>query len=146
MIENILNGEELLAIIVRNKYDKPGITFVTPNEFSQQMAIMNHSKGHVISPHVHNMVKRDVHYTQEVLVIKKGKLRVDFYDSNKNYLESRILKDGDVILLSSGGHGFEVLEELQMVEVKQGPYVGEMDKTRFKGIEKESISIKGKEE
>lgn len=146
MIENILNGNKLLAIIIRSNFNNPGITFVTPDDFSQQMAAMNHPKGHIISPHVHNMVKRDVHYTQEVLVIKKGKLRVDFYGSNKNYLESRILSDGDVILLSSGGHGFEVLEELQMVEVKQGPYVGEMDKTRFKGIGKESVNIKGEEE
>lgn len=142
MIENVLSGEQILAIIIRSNFNKPGITFVTPEDFSQQMAIMNHPEGHVIFPHVHNMVKRDVHYTQEVLVIKKGKLRVDFYDDNQKYLESRIIKDGDVILLSSGGHGFEVLEELQMIEVKQGPYVGEHDKTRFKGIDKQNAIIK----
>jgi mannose-6-phosphate isomerase-like protein (cupin superfamily) len=85
-------------------------------------------------PHVHNPVSRDVQYTQEVLIIRKGKLRVDFYDNEQNYLESHILNGGDVILLASGGHGFEVLEELEMIEVKQGPYLGEQDKTRFKGI------------
>ena len=46
---------------------------------------------------------------------------------------STILRTGDVILLASGGHGFEVLEELEMYEIKQGPYIGEDDKTRFEG-------------
>ena len=65
--------------------------------------------------------------------LPRGKLRVDFFDEQQNYLESRILVGGDVILLSKGGHGFEVLEEIEMYEVKQGPYAGESDKTRFVG-------------
>lgn len=120
-----------LAIIVKHNYDKPGISFVTPDDFSQQLAYMHHPKGHVILPHVHNEVKREVLYTKEVLVIKKGKLRCDFYTDNQEYLESVILEDGDVILLASGGHGFECLEETLMYEIKQGPYAGENDKTRF---------------
>lgn len=141
MIENVFDGSQLLAVIIRSDFNKPGITFVTPDDFSQQLAIMNHPEGHIINPHVHNMVKRNVHYTQEVLVIKRGKLRVDFYDDNQKYLKSKIIGEGDVILLSSGGHGFEVLEELQMIEVKQGPYVGEKDKTRFYGIDGQNAII-----
>ena len=120
-----------LAIIVKHNYDKAGISFVTPDDFSQQLAYMHHPKGHVILPHVHNEVKREVLYTKEVLVIKKGKLRCDFYTDNQEYLESVVLEDGDVILLASGGHGFECLEETLMYEIKQGPYAGENDKTRF---------------
>jgi len=131
MIEHITQGTKILAIIVRARFNKPGIEFVTPNEFSQQLAFMRHPAGKMIEPHVHNLVRREVHYTQEVLFIRKGKLRVDFYSDEQDYLESRILLDGDVVLLSSGGHGFEVLEEVEMFEVKQGPYAGEMDKTRF---------------
>lgn len=121
----------VLAIIVKATYDKPGISFVTPDDYSQQLAYMHHPKGHVILPHVHNEVKREVLYTKEVLVIKKGKLRCDFYTDNQEYLKSVILEDGDVILLASGGHGFECLEETQMYEIKQGPYAGENDKVRF---------------
>jgi mannose-6-phosphate isomerase-like protein (cupin superfamily) len=95
---------------------------------------MKRPSGYVIEPHVHNKVQREVFYTQEVLLMKKGKVRVDFYDSQQCYLESRILETGDVILLASGGHGFQALEEIEMVEVKQGPYAGEGDKTRFAGI------------
>ena len=69
--------------------------------------------------------------TQEVLVIKTGKLRVDFYTDEKAYLKSYLLEQGDVILLASGGHGFEVIEDMEMYEIKQGPYAGDDDKTRF---------------
>ena len=140
MIERIENNGQLYAIIVRTQFQEPGISFFTPNEFSQQLAFMNHPKGKVIQPHIHNPVPREVIYTQEVLFIKSGKLRVDFYDEDKHFLESRILTAGDVILLAKGGHGFEVLEELQMIEVKQGPYVGEQDKTRFT-VEREAVNI-----
>ena len=129
MVEEIKHQNDLFAIIVRSSFNKPGITFFTSGEWSQQMAYMNHPKGKVIEPHVHNPVKREVHYTQEVLLIKKGKLRVDFYLENQEYLESRILSDGDLILLMTGGHGFEILEDLEMIEVKQGPYAGDQDTT-----------------
>lgn len=141
MIEKITHCHQLLAIIISKNFHQPGIHFFTPDEFSQQIAYMSHPKGKAIQPHIHNPVHREVIYTQEVLFIKKGKLRVDFYDNQQQYLESRILESGDVILLSSGGHGFEVLEEIEMIEVKQGPYVKEQDKTRFIGITSEQAKI-----
>jgi mannose-6-phosphate isomerase-like protein (cupin superfamily) len=95
---------------------------------------MCHPEGKVIQPHVHNLIMREVKYTQEVLVIRKGKVRVDFYADNQEYLESTILKTGDIILLASGGHGFEMLEETEMIEIKQGPYAGENDKIRFNPV------------
>lgn len=133
MVTTIQHHSETLAIIVSHAFDKPGISFFTPNNFSQQLAYMRHPAGKVIPAHVHNPVPREVSYTAEVLLIKRGKIRVDFYDSQQTYLESRVLVAGDVILLVSGGHGFEVLEEIEMVEVKQGPYAGDQDKTRFEG-------------
>lgn len=132
-IEQIVNERgQIMAIIISNKFNEKGIHFFTPNEFSQQLAYMNHPAGKIIEPHYHNAVQRNVIFTQEVLIIKKGKLKVDFYDDDLTYAQSRILEEGDVILLSAGGHGFEVLEEIEMIEVKQGPYQGESDKTRFK--------------
>lgn len=130
-VEEIRHNDELIAIIVFDEFREKGIHFFTSGGMSQQLAYMNHPKGKVIPPHVHNPVPRNVEYTQEVLVIKNGKLRVDFYSTQRTYLESRVLKAGDVILLIHGGHGFEILEELEMIEVKQGPYVGDHDKTRF---------------
>ncbi len=139
---SIKKKDKLLAIILRDGYECEGVDFITPDEYSQQLAYMHHPAGKVIDAHVHNVIHRNVVYTQEVLFIKKGKLRVDFYDDYKDYLESRILKAGDTILLTSGGHGFKVLEEVEMIEIKQGPYAGGQDKVRFEGADDGQINIK----
>lgn len=143
-VEHVTIGDQPLAIIVRGDFSYPGIHFFTPDDFSQQLAFMRHPAGKIIEPHVHNPVSRNVHYTLEVLLIKRGRLRVDFYDDSRNYIESRILAGGDIILLASGGHGFEVLEEVEMVEVKQGPYAGDQDKTRFAADATTVRVVKGK--
>jgi mannose-6-phosphate isomerase-like protein (cupin superfamily) len=103
---------------------------------------MNRPEGYIIAPHRHNIVPREVHLTQEVLVIKSGKIRVDFYDNDQNYIESSILYQGDVILLADGGHGFKMLEPTEMIEVKQGPYCGERDKVRFESVADNQVIIK----
>ena len=132
-IERVEHAGELYALIVRDEFSEPGVHFFTPGDLSQQLGFMKHPAGRVIGAHVHNPVPRSVAYTQETLFIKKGRLRVDFYDEAQGYLESRELHAGDVILLVKGGHGFEVLEALEMIEVKQGPYAGDRDKTMFVG-------------
>lgn len=142
MIENVIYNNKLLSVIIRSKYKSKDIEFFTPDDFSQQLAYMNRPKDYVIPPHVHNAVQRDVHFTQEVLVIKSGKVRVDYYDDDRNYLESRVLNKGDVVLLAYGGHGFEMIEDSEIIEVKQGPYAGEMDKVRFEPISKDKLEIK----
>ena len=141
MTENILHNGKVLALILRREFRADGIHFFTPNDFSQQLGYMNRPRGYVIPPHVHNPVERSVQYTKEVLFIRSGKVRVDFYDDDKNYLESRILTAGDVILLAFGGHGFEMLEASEMIEVKQGPYAGDADKTRFSSIPAETVRL-----
>lgn len=131
MIEEITHQQTILGVIIRANYRTEGISFFTPNDFSQQLGYMNRPKGYIIEPHVHKILERKVTLTQEVLYIKTGKVRVDFYDEARNYLESRIVENGDVILLASGGHGFEMLEQSEIIEIKQGPYAGDEDKVRF---------------
>jgi len=143
MIQKIYHKDMLLSIIIRSGFEKNGIEFFTPDDFSQQLAYMKHEEGYNILPHVHNAVPREVQYTQETLFIKSGKVRVDFYDDNKQYLESHILSQGDVILLATGGHGFKMLEESEIIEVKQGPYAGEQDKTRFEAVSDDKTKIEG---
>ena len=134
------NGERL-ALIIRGTFQGQGIHFFTPPHLSQQLAYMQHPAGKLIEPHVHNPVIREVQYTQEVLFLRRGRLRVDFYAAPGSYLESRILEAGDLILLATGGHGFEVLEDIEMIEVKQGPYAGDADKTRFSGIDAAEVRL-----
>lgn len=142
MIEHIAKDSRLLALIIRAGFEKDGIEFFTPDDFSQQLAYMRRPTGYVIQPHVHNPVAREVLYTKEVLFIKSGVVRVDFYTDEQVYLESTILRPGDVILLAYGGHGFEILEKAEIIEVKQGPYAGELDKTRFAPVPKQQVEMK----
>ncbi len=141
MIKQITHNDKILAIIIKNNYSKDGVEFFTPDDFSQQLAFMSHKKGKKIDAHTHNVVPREVNYTKEVLVIRKGKLRVDFYEENQNYIESHTIKQGDVILLAYGGHGFEILEDCEMIEIKQGPFLGVQDKIRFECVEKTEVKI-----
>lgn len=131
MIEHIIYQDKELGLILRSSFHKDGIEFLTPSTYSQQLGYMNRPAGYAIAPHVHNPVAREVQYTKEVLFIKSGRVRVDFYSDAQLYLESVILEAGDTILLAFGGHGFEMLEPTEIIEVKQGPYAGEGDKTRF---------------
>jgi hypothetical protein len=142
MIENIIHQESIYAIIIRANYEKEGISFFTSDDFSQQLGYMKRPKGYEIPPHVHNVVPREVTLTQEVLFIKRGIVRVDFYQQDKTYLFSKILNQGDVILLAAGGHGFTIIEEAEIIEVKQGPYCGELDKVRFESVNNSSEQIK----
>lgn len=141
MVERITHKDLDLAIIIRNSYSKEGIEFFTNDDSSQQLGYMNRAENHVIEPHRHNIIPRAVHLTQEVLFIKSGKVRVDFYDNHQHYLFSKILEKGDVILLSDGGHGFKMLEQSEIIEVKQGPYSGERDKVRFESIDDTKICL-----
>ena len=141
MIDRITHQGQELALIVRAGFHKDGIEFFTPGRYSQQIGYMKHPPGYVIAPHVHNPVVREVHYTNEVLFIRSGRLRVDFYSEDREYLKSTILVTGDVILLILGGHGFEMLEPTEIIEVKQGPYAGDQDKTRFDAVFPDQVTL-----
>ncbi len=142
MIERIIRESKLLALIIRSEFSKDGIEFFTPEHFSQQLGYMKRPKGYVVKPHLHIPVGREIYFTKEVLFIRSGEIRIDFYDQNTTYLESKILKRGDVILLAFGGHSIEVLEEAEIIEVKQGPYAGESDKKWFDPIDLKTVIYK----
>ena len=130
MVEHVEHEGVTLAIIIPANHSGDGIEFFTEKNYSQQLAFMRRPEGYMIAPHVHLPVPRQVVYTQEVLFIRKGIVRVDFYDKHEKYLKSRILEAGDCILLAQGAHGFEMLADSEMIEVKQGPYT-EHDKRKF---------------
>ena len=132
----------MLSIIIRDNYHATGITFITPDDYPHQLGYMNREKDYVIAPHVHNRVPRTVDFTQETLVVKSGVVRVDFYTQEQKYLESRIIYKGDIILLAAGGHGFKMIQPSEMIEIKQGPYAGAMDKVRFEPIEDDKVILK----
>lgn len=125
------NSDKIIAIIVRHHHQSDGIDFFTPDHFPQQLGYMSHRKGHSIKRHMHNPIKREFWDLQEVLLIKRGKLRADLFSDKAEHVSSPILEAGDLIFIASGGHGFEVIEDVEMIEVKQGPFIGEDAKTYF---------------
>ena len=143
MIEKIQNQKKLYALIVRSRYrKKKGINFFTDKNATQQFGYMNHKKDHIILPHRHNKRQSKILLTTEVIIILKGMLRVDFYSDKEKYLFSKRLYSNDIIMLSSGGHGFKVLKDTQMIEVKQGPYSLSMDKVKFEKVNENKIKIR----
>ena len=134
MIDLIIHNNIRYGIIISNKYNLKGANFFTEENDILQLGYMKHSTGHTIQPHYHKQIERKINNTQEVLFIKTGKIRVDFYSENNQRIDSRILNSGDVIIILNGGHGFEVLESVEMYEVKQGPYLGVNDKVCFNPI------------
>ena len=144
-MENVIkiehNGVELGAI-VRSTYHNSGIGFFSGENDGLQLGYMNRPDGHVIVPHTHNKIKREVYYTEEILFIRSGEVRVDFYDDNQQYIESHMVHSGDIVILKGGGHGFKVIERADIFEVKQGPYLGTQDKVRFEPIADQEAIIK----
>jgi hypothetical protein len=134
-VEEIRDGNSIVAVIIRASFNEPGIRFFSEDDFSQQLGFIRYPAGHKVMPHVHNEVPREVVYTQETLFIRNGRCRIDLYRDDHTPLTSRTLGPGDVILLAAGGHGLEVLEDCSIIEVKQGPYAGDGDKTRFEVAE-----------
>ena len=144
MIQRIVDNDIELAIVIPAGHHSNGIEFFSNENYSQQLALMSHKEGKSIDAHIHNYETRNVHNTQEVLILRKGILRVDFYSQEKKYINSILLYEGDVILLAQGGHGFKIIEDVEMIEIKQGPYLGNNDKERFEGIS--DCDVKWREE
>ncbi|TDH27830.1 hypothetical protein EXU57_05020 [Segetibacter sp. 3557_3] len=140
MVEKILDNEAIVAIIIRSQYNNEGIEFFTPHNFSQQLGYMSRPKGYNVQPHTHRIIERTVTLTQEVLFVKSGKVRISLFDNDGVFLDDKIVGSGDVILLASGGHGLEVLEDAEIVEIKQGPYSGADDKIKIGSVKKHNES------
>lgn len=126
------NKNNVLAIVIKRDHVVTKTEFFSDPDYSQQIGIIKYPTGGIIRNHCHNLVKREVFFTQEVLIIRKGSVRVDIYDSIKEFVESIILNQYDTVFLISGGHGFSILDDCEMLEIKQGPYGGvEQDKVYF---------------
>ncbi len=141
-IIKIASRKKLLGIIIKADFRKEGIEFFTPNDFSQQLAYMQRPKGYIIAPHIHTQIMRVIKYTKETLFIKSGKVRIDFYDNKRHYVESRILSAGDTVFLAAGGHGFEFIEDAEMIEIKQGPYTKKTQSVKFNPIPKDQLKVR----
>lgn len=141
-IVRVMSKKKLLAVIIRAKFKQKGIKFFVPDEYPQQIACMRRPRGYVISSHIHKPVLRKIKFAQETLFVRSGKIRIDFYDEKKCYIESRIARQGDVVFLAFGGHGFEFMEDAEVIEIKQGPFLIEAAPAKFEPVVKDKIRLK----
>lgn len=130
-VEFVGDSGNPMAILVRSDASVDGIEFFTPGTFSQQLGLMSRPSGYVVPAHTHNLVERTITQTQEVLLLRKGRIRVTIYGLEDQAISVLEMAPGDVILLAHGGHKIEMLEKSEILEVKQGPYAGPNDKTHF---------------
>ena len=136
MIKKITYKKKLLAIIVpETKLFESGVNFVTPNHFTLQLGFISHKSQTYIKPHTHKNYLRKIKKTTEILLIRKGSLRVDFY-SKKKYLFSKVVNKNKILIL------FKILKKCSIIEIKQGPFSLALDKERFNKIDEKFIKIK----
>jgi hypothetical protein len=130
-VEHIVASGRPLAYIIRASLSPHVTTFLTPPEFRQQVGFVVYPAGGVIARHVHRPIERHLTGTSEVIVVRSGRCELDVYDDDQVLVATRSLEAGDVMLMVGGGHGFRMLEDTVLLEVKQGPYTGVDEKVLF---------------
>jgi hypothetical protein len=130
-VEWIKDGDEVLAIIIPHTYAPKKTEFVTPSDYKQQAGLVVYNKGGSIVPHIHIPMNRQLVGTSEAIFVRSGSSEVQLFDNEKRLVTKRQLERGDIILLVGGGHGFTMLEDTVLFELKQGPYIGPQEKERF---------------
>ena len=125
------NNGNLIAIYQKGNEIEKEKNFLTDNSEEFQFGTFNLPKGEIIKNHIHENQERTTTGTSEALVILDGELKVTFFDNKKEFISSIILEKSDSIVIYSGGHGLEVINDCKFVEIKQGPYIENKDKTHF---------------
>ncbi len=131
LIEKIEWQDQLLAYIVRAAFDPQATTFVTPPELNLQLGFVVYPGGGEVARHTHKPLERHLTGTSEVIVVKEGRCEIDVYSPDRKKVATREVGRGDVMLMVAGGHGFRMLEDTVLMEIKQGPYTGTDEKDRF---------------
>ena len=124
MVEKIEWNGKIFALVLRGNYEPEGVNFITSRDNPLQLGILRHQQGSKIKPHTHKGLPKTISEVQEVLHIEYGKVEAEFYESAGKKIKTVVLNSGDTILLLSGGHGFNILDDSKIIEVKQGPYRG----------------------
>ena len=130
-IEHVRAGDQLIAIIVSSSHNPNATEFITSPELNLQFGFVKYPAGGRIQPHSHLPIERHTVGTNEILLVRSGRVLVTLHDDRRQVVAERTLEEGELLLMVSGGHGFEMLEDTIIMEVKQGPYMGVEEKERF---------------
>ena len=130
-VEEIRSAGQLLCLIVTGRFVPEKTTFLTSPDLKQQVGFIVYGKGKEIPRHGHRLIERQIVGTSEVIVVWKGSCELDIYNDQKALIATRMLNQGDIMVMVGGGHGFRMCEDTILLEVKQGPYPGLDEKERF---------------
>jgi mannose-6-phosphate isomerase-like protein (cupin superfamily) len=125
------NNGQALCYVIRGNTKPDNTTFITPPDAKQQVGFIVYPKGGVIARHIHRPLERHIIGMAEVLVVRSGHCQIEVYDEQESLVTVRDLFQNDVVLMVGGGHGFKILEDTVLLEIKQGPYLGADDKKLF---------------
>jgi quercetin dioxygenase-like cupin family protein len=131
LIEHVMWHDQHIATIIRASFMPTETTFVTPDHYYQQTGFVVYPKGGIIPRHSHLPIQRHLVGTSEALLVRSGRVEADLYALDRSLLGTWNLCAGDIIILVAGGHGIRCLEDTVLLEIKQGPYTGLVEKERF---------------
>jgi hypothetical protein len=117
----------LLAIVIPANYHVSGIHFVTDDASSQQVGFMSRPKGYASHAHRHTDAVRRVTQAAETLFVRSGRCRLELFANENHVVITDEIGPGDVVHIAAGGHRVVMLEDAQLIEVKQGPFLGPTD-------------------
>jgi len=130
-VERIESRGSVLCLLVKSGFVADRTTFLTPPDYKQQVGFVVYPAGGEIPRHLHLPLERRLVGTSEVLLVKSGRCLLDIFDDERALVATRELGPGDLMLMVGGGHGFRMLEDTVLLEIKQGPYTGLDEKERF---------------
>lgn len=132
-IKEIKFNNEILARHIPSEAWAPGLGFYSNDEEYIQVGSWQYDKGKELLKHIHNPVERTVIRTQEVLYIRKGSIKAQIFSLDEILVDEIIANEGDTIIMLNSGHGYTILEDnTQVLEIKNGPYLGaDIDRRRF---------------
>jgi hypothetical protein len=129
MIETIEYKDKRYAEIIWATVHVEKTTFFSPPESSFQFGLLAHEGGFFEPPHYHRQFAREINDLQQMFIVQRGVVAVQLYTDDGEMFREVILKAGDAIVLIHGIHSLRVIEEMQCISVKQGPFLGtEYDK------------------
>lgn len=124
MVETIQHNGIAYAEVIRAETTVSETTFFSPPESSFQFGLLAHEAGFEEEPHYHRFTPKRIEDLQQMFVVQRGVVAVELYTMEGELLEEVVLRQGDAILLIHGVHGIRVIEDMQCISVKQGPYLG----------------------
>ena len=132
-IERVEKDGVVYALIFRRTLSVgDGVRFLTPTDYPLQLGLIERKSGYAFRPHIHNDLHYNVNTTQEFLYVEQGRIRAKIFSHAWEPVYEAELGPGDFLLSLTGGHSFDVLEDVRLIEVKQGPYPGDAYAKRFR--------------